>query len=156
MSAKVYKASRIAEGNRLFPAEIHIEANEIMLKFPGFFSNKSRHLVYQQIEGVNIDTPMIGYSTITFVVGGEKLVGHGFTKNEAKEIKAICSEKIASNSPLSQTQLIADAISAAAGVSNNNAQFSVSEELKKLKDLLDSGIITQEEFDTQKSKILNN
>ena len=155
MNAKIYKASRVAEGNRLFPAEIHIEENEIMLKLPGFFSNKSRHLIYTQIEGVNIDTPMIGYSTITFVVGGEKLVGHGFTKSEAKEIKEICSEKMVAHTPLSQTQLIADAISAAAGVSNTGGQFSVSEELKKLKDLLDSGIITQEEFDAQKVKLLN-
>ena len=94
MESKKYTASRVSEGNRLFPAEIHIEETEITLKLPGFFSGKSRHIVYQQIEGVNIDTPMIGYSTITFVVGGEKLVGHGFAKNEVKEIKQICSEKI--------------------------------------------------------------
>ena len=33
--------------------------------------------------------------------------------------------------------------------------MSVADELKKLKDLLDSGVLTQEEFDTQKSKILS-
>jgi hypothetical protein len=155
MEEKIYKASRLSEGNKLFPAEIHIEESEIMLKFPGFFSGKSRHIVYQQIEGVNIDTPMIGYSTITFVVGGEKIIGHGFTKSEVKEIKQICSEKMLANSPRSQTQLIADAISAAAGNSNNSGQISIADELKKLKELLDIGVITQQEFDTQKAKLLN-
>lgn len=154
MEEKIYKASRVSEGNRLFPAEIHIEETEIMLKIPGFFSGKSRHIVYQQIEGVNIDTPMIGYSTITFIVGGEKIVGHGFTKTEVKEIKQICSAKISASSPRSQTELIANAISSAAGITKNPEQISVADELKKLKELLDGGILTQDEFNEQKAKLL--
>ena len=150
MGTKVYVASRISEGNRLFPAEIHIEQTEIMLKFPGFFSGKSRHIVYQQIEGVNIDTPMIGYSTITFVVGGEKLVGHGFTESDVNEIKQICSEKIRVNNPLNT---MANAISSSG--SSKSVQISVADELRKLKDLLDIGVITQQEFEKQKSKLLN-
>ncbi len=155
METKKYIASRISEGNRLFPAEIHIEETEIMIKFPGFFSGKSRHLVYQQIEGVNIDTPMIGYSTITFVVGGEKLVGHGFAKSEVKEIKQICSQKILANSPKSQTELIANAISSVTGNNKNTGQVSIADELRKLKELRDDGILTQQEFDVQKAKLLN-
>jgi hypothetical protein len=154
METKKYTASRVSEGNRLFPAEIHIEETEITLKFPGLFSGKTRHIVYQQIEGVNIDTPMIGFSTITFVVGGEKLVGHGFSKAEVKEIKEICSQKISASSPRSQTELIANAISSAGG-NKNNGQVSIADELKKLKELLDGGIITQQEFDIQKTKVLN-
>lgn len=155
METKKYVASRVSEGNRLFPAEIHIDTNEVMLKFPGFFSGKTRHIIYQQIEGVHIDTPMIGYSTITFVVGGEKLVGHGFTKSEVKEIKQICSERISATSPRSQTEMLANAISSAAHGNKNGGDISVADELKKLKDLLDAGVITQSEFDTQKRKLLN-
>ena len=155
MEEKIYKASRVSEGNRLFPAEIHIEETEIMLKIPGFFGGKSRHIVYQQIEGVNIDTPMIGYSTITFVVGGEKIVGHGFTKTEVKEIKEICSAKILAGSPKSQTQLIANAISSTPAHLKNSVSFSVADELKKLKELLDAGILTPDEFNVQKAKLLN-
>ena len=154
MEEKIYQASRVSEGNRLFPAEIHILATEIMLKIPGFFSGKSRHIVYQQIEGVNIDTPMIGYSTITFVVGGEEIVGHGFTKSEAQEIKEICSERIAATSPRNQTEQIANAIAAGANTSKNTV-ISVADELKKLKQLLDDGILTQEEFNAQKAKLLS-
>lgn len=147
----MYTASRVSEGNRLFPAEIHIEEAEIMLKIPGLFSGKSRHIVYQQIEGVNIDTPMIGYSTITFVVGGEKIVGHGFTKAEAQEIKEICSARILATSPKSQTELIANAVSS----TKNSEPISIAGELIKLKELLDAGILTQEEFNQQKVKLLN-
>ena len=155
MEDKIYQASRISEGNRLFPAEIHILEREVMLKIPGFFSGKSRHIVYQQIEGVNIDTPMIGYSTITFVVGGEEIVGHGFTQSEAEEIKQICSDRISATSPRNQTELISNAITAGAQGSTNKTPLSIADELKKLKDLLDEGVLTQNEFTVQKTKLLN-
>lgn len=156
MEEKFFIASRISEGNKLFPAEIHIEDNEIMLKIPGFFSGKSRHIVYQQIEGVNIDTPMIGYSTITFVVGGEKIVAHGFTESEAQEIKQICSTKISAFSARSQSDIVTSAISEAIGNVKTTGQISIADELKKLKELLDLGVLTQTEFNEQKHKLLNN
>ncbi len=60
---------------------------------------------------------------------------------------------------LSMLQIIVDRVNKTQqsneqnSVSNNN--LSVVEELKGLKELLDSGILTQEEFEKQKSKILN-
>ena len=156
MNQKVFTASRLSEGNKLFPAEIHIEDTEIMLQIPGFFSGKSRHIVYQQIEGVNIDTPMIGYSTITFVVGGESIIAHGFTESEAKEIKQICSSKISANSSRAQSDIITAAISEAIGNAKSTGAISIADELKKLKELLDLGVLTQDEFNEQKHKLLNN
>ncbi|MBR3928642.1 MAG: SHOCT domain-containing protein [Clostridia bacterium] len=38
--------------------------------------------------------------------------------------------------------------------SSNVATVSSADELKKFKDLLDSGVITQEEFDTKKKQLL--
>jgi len=147
METKKYIASRGSSGNVLFPAEIHLEDNEIMVKFPGFFSGKSRNIFYHQIEGVNIETPLIGFSTITFVVGGEKLTGHGFKKSEVQEIKQICSAKIAGASQRNQP--------GTNGAGHTHSGHSVADELRKLKELLDGGIINQQEFDTQKAKILN-
>jgi len=37
----------------------------------------------------------------------------------------------------------------------NVSPFSIADEIKKLKDLLDAGAITQEEYDNQKKKLLN-
>jgi len=39
-------------------------------------------------------------------------------------------------------------------IKNSSAQVSVADEIKKLKDLYDQGIITQEEFNQGKQKIL--
>lgn len=39
-------------------------------------------------------------------------------------------------------------------ISNANENFSVADELKKFKELLDSGVITQEEFDAKKKQLL--
>lgn len=38
---------------------------------------------------------------------------------------------------------------------NNQTTYSAADEIKKFKDLLDSGIITQEEFDEKKKQLLN-
>lgn len=40
-------------------------------------------------------------------------------------------------------------------VSTSNNNFSLADELLKLKQLLDIGVLTQEEFDEQKNKLLN-
>ena len=153
MEEKIYTASRISEGNHLFPASIIISDHELTLKIPGFFSGKSRNIVYQQIEGVNIDTPMIGYSTITFVVGGEEVIAHGFTKAEAEEIKETCSEKITATAPRAQTENISDAI-AAAMANLKPGTYSIADELKKLKELVEAGVLTQAEFEEQKTRLL--
>ena len=42
-----------------------------------------------------------------------------------------------------------------APVSANNNNVSVADELLKLKQLLDMGVLSQEEFDDQKNKLLN-
>lgn len=37
----------------------------------------------------------------------------------------------------------------------SNDTFSIADELKKYKELLDMGVLTQEEFESQKNKLLN-
>lgn len=39
--------------------------------------------------------------------------------------------------------------------STNQIQLSVADEIKKFKELLDDGVITQEEFETKKTQLLN-
>ena len=139
MPEKIYTASRFSKGNLFFPISIIISEREVTLKLPSFFSGKSRSIVYQQIEGVNRDTPMLGFSTITFIVGGESLVAHGFTKATAGAIRQICSDKIAVT--MAQNQRGAQ-------------KTSVADELMKLKNLVDSSVINQAEFEEQKTKLL--
>ena len=83
----IFIASRLSEGNKLFPAEIHIEENGIKVKIPGFLSGDTRFINYEHITGVDINTPMIGFSSITFYNRGNRAYAHGFKKEEAIKIK---------------------------------------------------------------------
>jgi hypothetical protein len=81
-------ASRLSEGNKLFPAEIHTEENGIKVKIPGFFSGDTKFIDYESISAIDINTPLIGFSSLTFFCQGNKAYAHGFTKDQAKLIKA--------------------------------------------------------------------
>ncbi|WP_454801970.1 hypothetical protein [Mucilaginibacter phyllosphaerae] len=83
-----YTASRLSEGNKLFPAEIITEDNGITIRIPGLFSGESTTIAYDSISAVEIDTPLIGYSTIRFYHSGNKIEAHGFSKSNVKEIKS--------------------------------------------------------------------
>ena len=82
-----FTASRLSEGNKIFPAEIIIEPNGLTVKIPGLFSGQSRHLDYLNIGEVGVEAPLVGYSTITFFTAGTRVSVHGFTSNEVKQIK---------------------------------------------------------------------
>jgi hypothetical protein len=82
-----YTASRLSEGNKLFPAEIFVEETGITIKIPGLFSGDETSVSYSSISAVEIDTPLIGFSTIRFYHSGNKVEAHGFSKSDAKEIK---------------------------------------------------------------------
>ena len=87
-----YVASRLSEGNKLFPAEIITEENGITIKIPGLFSGDTTTIAYDSISAVEIDTPLIGYSTIRFYHSGNKVEAHGFSKSDVKEIKSFIEE----------------------------------------------------------------
>ncbi len=90
-----FTASRLSEGNKIFPAEIHCEEHGLTVKIPGLFSGESQYFDYKQISSVGVDTPLIGFSTITFYASGNFISAHGFTTNEVNEIKqAINSGKV--------------------------------------------------------------
>lgn len=80
-------ASRLSEGNKIFPAEIHVEQTGITIKIPGLFSGESKYFDFPNIASVDINTPMMGYSTITIYAGGTKMTAHGFKKSEVQEVK---------------------------------------------------------------------
>lgn len=91
---KTYIASRIAEGNRLFPCKITLEQGGIRVRFPGFFQGHETFIPYCNIASVSIDTPMIGYSTIKFNAKGINTTAHGFTKSEARSIQKFIQDQI--------------------------------------------------------------
>ncbi len=142
-----FVASRLSGGNKIFPAEIYLEPSGVTLRFPGLFKGETKHFDYAHIASVEIDTPLIGFSSITLFAGGTQMMASGFTKAEVKQIKeGIEKGKLAAKNTSSN-----DSFSASAPASSSS---SAADELKKLKELLDMGALTPEEFDQQKKKIL--
>lgn len=80
-------ASRLSEGNKIFPTEIHCEEQGITVRIPGLFKGESQYFDYQQLSSVGVEDPMIGFSTITFYAGGNFISAHGFTRAEVNQIK---------------------------------------------------------------------
>ena len=82
-----FTASRLSSDNKIFPSEIYLESTGITIKIPGLFSGETKHFDFNHIASVEIDTPLIGFSTITIFAGGTKMSANGFTKAEVKQIK---------------------------------------------------------------------
>ena len=88
-----FKASRLSEGNKVFPAEINLEENNIEIKIPGLFRGDSKYLNYQDITSIEVDSPMIGFCTLRLYLNGKKVEVKGFSKSDVKEIRRIIDEK---------------------------------------------------------------
>lgn len=95
MEPKIYAASRLTEGNKLFPAKIILEDNGVTFNVPSFFSGQETTIPYSRVSSVNVNTPFIGYSDIIIETTGEGSIQvHGFTADEVKEMKQLILEKI--------------------------------------------------------------
>jgi hypothetical protein len=142
-----FTASRLSSGNKIFPAEIYLEPTGITIKIPGLFSGETKHFDYNHIASVEIDTPLVGFSSITIFAGGTMMAANGFTKAEVKQIKeGIEKRKIENKNNPTNEQI----------TTPNSGVTSLADELIKLKDLVDTGVITQDEFEQQKRKMLGN
>lgn len=131
-------ASRLSSGNKMFPTEIYLEPTGLTIKIPGLFKGETKQFDFDHIASVEIDTPMIGFSSISIFAGGTQMTASGFTKDEVQQIKkAIEDRKLNLKKDL-------------------NGVLSIADELKKLKELVDSGVITAAEFEQQKKNLLGN
>ncbi len=86
---RTFTASRISEGNVLFPPTIIFDDNGVTVRCPFIFSGKSTYIPYNFISSVHISTPIIGFSTISFIAFGERVSIHGFWHSEAVEMRQI-------------------------------------------------------------------
>lgn len=112
---------------------------------------------FQNVIGIDVDKHLFGASLKIITSGKEKVYVHGFTKKTADFVKQNCSKYISMHSQRDTTEALASAIaSAVGGAKVGEHKISPADELKKMKDLLDSGVISQSEYDIQKLKILNN
>lgn len=93
---KTYQASKLASGvSKIFPHKVTITNNSVTIIEPGLFSNKEKTIPFSKIASVDVDCPMIGFSTIRIeTTGNDNLTINGFTKDEVNEMKQSILSKI--------------------------------------------------------------
>lgn len=83
-----YTAARLSDGNKLFPCKITIDNMGVTVHIPGFFRGEERTIPFKRIACVDIQCPLIGYSSISIESTGDGVIyAHGFSKSEVKEMK---------------------------------------------------------------------
>jgi hypothetical protein len=135
--------------NPFTPNVITIDDNHIEYRRRNWYliSVDTENLHFQNVTGVSVDKHLFGATLKVKSTGNDSIFIHGFWKKKANEIKAICSKQISANTQRGTADAMADAISKAVGQANGGGGVSIADELKKLKDLLDGGVLSQEEFD---------
>ncbi len=159
-----YTASRLSEGNKLFPAKITITENGVTLKIPGFLSGSEQSIPFDTISSVDIETPFIGFSTIKiYSTGWDDIIASGFTKAEVKEMKnAILNGQKATKDPFKDLQDKMKENAALFGDDDDDDDEKVStskgikwaEELRGMKELLEDDVISSDDFEEQKLKLM--
>lgn len=76
-----FTASRLSDNNKMLPVEIHIDKYGVTVKTPGIFRSKNDTIEFNKITKVSVETPIVGFSTITFHTARSVVSAHGF-KNQ--------------------------------------------------------------------------
>lgn len=157
-----YTASRLSDGNKIFPSTITIEGHSVTLKIPGLFKGTEQTIPMDRITSVDIETPFVGFSTIKIYSSGWDLItASGFTKAEVKEMKAtILTGQRDANKP--QTKVIVEKHFTQNKPTETPNKVEApklnkikwAEELAELKELLNDNVITSDDFEEQKLKIM--
>ena len=159
---KTYKSNywqRVLKGeyNPLRPNVISVTSHFIEYKKRNWhlISVDTQTFHFQNVVGIDVDKHLFGATLRIVTSGSDKILVSGFSKRTANAIKLACTQYISLNSQRTTTESLANAISTAVGNVKSSPQLSVADELKKLKGLLDSGILSEAEYQQQKSNLLS-
>jgi hypothetical protein len=87
-----FTASRLSNNNKVMPNEIIVEDNGVTVKIPGLFSGKSKYFDFNEIASIEMQSPLMGFTTIIFYAGGTNISANGFTSKDAKRIKRLIED----------------------------------------------------------------
>jgi hypothetical protein len=141
--------------NPLTPDRITVTEQTIQHKRRNWYliSCDTQTYHFQNIIGVDVDKGIFGANIVIRTTGNGVIYACGFSKRKSNEIVGLCSQFIAQHTQRNLADQLRNSISSAPN--NNPSNYSLADELKKLKQLLEEGIITQTEFENQKNKLLN-
>jgi hypothetical protein len=89
----IFKASRLSDGNKIFPVEVELKETCLEIKEPGLFNSVEVNYDYQFIENLKVNNRMIGYCSFSFDYRGKQIDVHGFTDEDMDEIERILDIK---------------------------------------------------------------
>lgn len=135
--------------NVLVIADEHIEFRR---KNWHLVSEDSETLHFRNITGVTVDSHMMGTTITIKSTGNDPILVEGFWKKEAKQIKELCAKNIEAYNKRNSGEAMAGSFAKAMEVNRGN--YSVADELSKLRSLVEQGVLTQAEFEDQKRRLL--
>ena len=133
--------------------------------FAKFLSQGTRTIQISNISGVEFKEAGFAFGYIRLIVGGNRNDGNSVggllgaltssAQNAANDPNAIMFEKKLNKEAIQIKNIIEGLMSSSkTGTGNIINEASKADELKKFKELLDEGIITEEEFQTKKNQII--
>lgn len=128
--------------------------DRVVIRSSKIIGNHSEKTIFlQQLTGVTVRKASIiqGSGVIHFSTGGSEM------KSAFKSIKdenAILIPPFGTKKALNFKALVERQIAMVHSKPNGTISFSAADEIKKYKELFESGAITQEEFDTKKKQLL--
>jgi hypothetical protein len=91
--AHVYRASRLSKGNRIFPAQVIVSANNITHFHPQFVGKMEESIHIAHVSSIKIDTNLLFSDIYIETTGGEKpIVCYGHSKGDAIEMKRVIED----------------------------------------------------------------
>jgi hypothetical protein len=142
-----FTASRLSEGNRIFPDQIIIDEDSVTIKSPRLFGGNATSFPLGQIT-MSVDSPFIGFCDIKFYSQGTNICVHGFTDNDSKRIKRLINERNtgnASNKSYSSSNKDAERYRRDEDIEFNNqmseASSKADEDIKKYRQILTKAMV---------------
>lgn len=90
---RVYKASRISKDNTLFPPTVIFNEKGVKVILPSLLRKKEGFIPYSAITEVHVETPLIGFSSISFEGYGTRYNLTGFKKDEVNHMKRMMERR---------------------------------------------------------------
>ncbi len=86
----VFRASRLSQGNRLFPTQVQITPSSVVHFTPQWIGKREHSIHIAHVASVTIDTNVMFSDVLIETTGGTRTVAcHGHSKSDAVEIKRL-------------------------------------------------------------------
>jgi hypothetical protein len=92
---QIFTASRLSNGNGLFPVELRIDDYSLQVVKPGLIKANVKVFKYNKITSLEVISPFIGFSKIVIsAYNFDKIIVEGFERAEAEEAVRIIETKM--------------------------------------------------------------